>query len=138
MEKCSTVLREIASLVNTGSYNQHPWLGVTGVDMTYEISQAMGINETYGWLIAQVVDGGPADEAGIQGGTQQVRIAGTWTIIGGDLIIALDGKRIINGDDLMSYLEAYTVPNQIINATIVRDNQILVVPIELGTRPPPS
>lgn len=134
----STILREIESLVTTGSYNQHSWLGVTGVDMTYEISQVMGINETYGWLIAQIVDGGPADEAGIQGGTQQVRIADTWTILGGDLIIALDGKRIINGDDLMSYLEENTIPNQVINATIIRDSQIFLISIELGTRPPPS
>jgi S1-C subfamily serine protease len=134
----STILREIASLVNTGTYNQHAWLGVTGVDMSYEISQAMDINETYGWLIAQVVDGGPADEAGIRGGAQQVQIAGSWYVIGGDLIIALDDKPIITGDDLMSYLEAYCVPGQVVNTTIIRGNQSLMIPIELGTRPPPN
>ena len=133
-----TILREIESLVATGSYDQHAWLGVTGIDMTYEISQALGINETYGWIITSVVQDGPADNAGIKGGTQQIPIAGTYTIVGGDLIIALDDKKIISGDRLISYLEGYTVPNQIINATIIRDNQKIIVPIELGTRPPPS
>ena len=50
-------------------------------------------------------------------------------------IIAVDGNRIINGDDLMSYLEAETVPGQTISITIIRDDEQLNVPVELGQRP---
>jgi S1-C subfamily serine protease len=131
----NTILREIGSLVTTGTYTQHSWLGIAGDDMTYAIAHAMGVNVTYGWLITQVTNGGAADNAGLTGGNQQVRMNDEWVVIGGDIIIAIDGTRIINGDTLMSYLEEHTVPHQTINFTIVRNHQILTIPIELGQRP---
>jgi S1-C subfamily serine protease len=134
----NSILREIKSLVTTGSYNQHSWLGVSGTDMTYEIAQAIGIDVTYGWLISQVISGGPADEVGLRGGSKQANIAGQLITVGGDVIIAINGTRITNLDDLLTYLEAYTLPGQTINVTIVRNNQIVTLQAELGTRPPPS
>ena len=134
----NTILREIESLVTEGSYNQHPWLGATGTDMTYEIAKAMSTNVTYGWLIAQVTSGGPADNAGLRGGTKQALIAGEWVTIGGDIVIAINETRITNMDDLSTYLEEYTLPGQTINVTIVRNNQTMTLAVELGTRPPPS
>ena len=56
-------------------------------------------------------------------------------IIGGDIIIAIDNNRIISGDALMSYLEEYTKPNETISITILRDNNIIDVPVVLGFRP---
>jgi S1-C subfamily serine protease len=131
----NTILREIEYLINEGSYDQHPWLGAAGIDMTYEIAAAMGTDFTYGWLIVQVTDGGPADEADLRGGTQQILIAGQWVTIGGDIIIAIDNTRITNIDDLSTYLEEHSLPGQRINITIVRNNQEMTVELELGTRP---
>ena len=131
----NTILREIGSLIKTGSYNQHSWLGISGTDMSYSIAQAMKVNVTYGWLIAQTTSGGAADKAGLKGSNQQVSINGALEAIGGDIIIAVDGTRIINGDSFMSYLEEHTTPNQIVTITIVRSNQILDIPVELGMRP---
>jgi len=131
----STILREIESLIKTGSYNQHSWLGISGEDMSYSIAQKMNVNITYGWLITQTTSEGAADKAGLKGGTQQVVINNEWTIIGGDVIIAVDGTRIINGDTLMSYLEEKTTPNQTITITIIRDNKQQNIPVELGMRP---
>lgn len=131
----NTILREIESLIKTGSYNQHSWLGISGNDMSYSIAQTMNVNITYGWLITQITSGGAADKAGLKGGDQQVRIDNEWVIIGGDVIIAVDGTRIINGDSLMSYLEEKTTPNQTTTFTIIRDNQQLNIFVELGTRP---
>ena len=134
----NTILREIEFLVNDGSYNKHPWLGATGIDMTYEIATAMGTNVTYGWLIVQVASGGPADEADLRDGTRQVVIAGEWVTIGGDVIIAINGTRITSLDDLSTYLEEYSSPGQTINVTIVRDSQTMTLEVELGMRSPPS
>jgi len=131
----STILREIESLVTKGSYNQHPWLGATGTDMTYEIAEAIGTNVTYGWLITQVTTGGPADKSGLRGGTQQILIAGARVTIGGDIIIAINETRITNLDDLSTYLEEHTFPEQTIRITIVRNDQIMTPTVELGTRP---
>jgi S1-C subfamily serine protease len=131
----NTILREIESLIETGSYDMHPWLGVSGTDMSYSIAEEMDVDITYGWLIASVNSGSAADNAGIQGGDKQVVINDDWIIIGGDIIIAIDGNRIINGESLMSYLEEYTQPNQIITISIIRDNQQIEIPLQIGTRP---
>ncbi|MEM1586386.1 MAG: trypsin-like peptidase domain-containing protein [Candidatus Bathyarchaeia archaeon] len=132
----NTLLREIKWLVEEGRYDKHPWLGAVGVDMTYEIARAMGVNVTYGWLITQVIKGGPADKAGLRGGTRTVDVAGELIVIGGDIIIAVNGVRITGIDDLSSYLEEYTVPEQTVKVTIVRDNRILILDVNLGARPP--
>jgi len=132
----NTILREIESLVTKGSYDQHPWLGVTGVDMTYDIASAMGVNVTYGWLIVGVTANGPAAKAGLQGGSKQVLIKGSRVTVGGDIVIGVNGTRITSGDELLSFLEEYTLPNQTIIVTIIRNNQIMNIPVTLGTRPP--
>ncbi len=134
----NTILREIESLVTEGSYNKHPWLGAFGIDMTYEIAKAMNTNVTYGWLITKVINGGPADKAGLRGGTTLAYIAGERITIGGDIIIAINDKRIVGIDDLSSYLEENTVPGQTINVTIIRGNEKLTLPVRLEARPPPS
>jgi len=131
----NTILREIELLVTEGSYNNHPWLGASGTDMTYEIAETIDTNTTYGWLIAEIVGSGPADEAGMQGGTQQALILGEWITIGGDIIIAINETRITSMDDLSSYLEEFTFPGQTINMTILRNNQPTEITVELGTRP---
>jgi 2-alkenal reductase len=131
----NTILREIASLVTVGHYDKHPWLGAAGVDMTYEIAQAAGVNVTYGWLITQVVSGGPAANAGLRGGTKRVLIAGGYVTVGGDIIIAVNRTKITGLDALSAYLEENTMPGQTIEVTIVRDNQELMVLVTLGARP---
>jgi S1-C subfamily serine protease len=134
----NTILREIASLVDTGSYTQHPWLGIGMTDMTFEIANAMGLNTTYGVLIAQIISGGPADKAGLEGGTHHVTMSGGEVVIGGDVIIAVNGNRIIDSDSLSTYLEENTRPNQTITLTIVRSGASIDVSILLGTRPSQS
>jgi S1-C subfamily serine protease len=135
----STILREIGSLITTGSYNQHPWLGATGTDMTYEIAEAMNGNVTYGWLIAQITADGPAATAGLRGGTEQVTIIGESVTIGGDIIIAINATyweaRIRGIDDLSTFLEEHTLPDQTIYVTIERNGQTMILPVILGTRP---
>jgi len=131
----STVLKEIGSLIANGSYDQHSTIGASGTDMTYEIAQKINTDMTYGWLITQVTGGGPADQAGLKGGTQQVVIGGQNIVIGGDVIIEIDGTRIRNMDDMSSYLEANTLPGQIIDVTIVRNSEVLTLSLTLGNRP---
>jgi len=136
----NTILREISSLVETGTYEGHAYLGVTGTDMSYEIAEAMGANVTYGWLIVDVMKDGPSYTK-LKGGTQQVYIGGRWITVGGDIIIAVNGTKIKNGDDLASYLEENTYPGDTVVLTIIRklNNgfQQMEVSVTLGKRPPP-
>jgi len=123
----STILRETEALITKGSYNSHPWLGISGTDMTFKIAQSMNTNVTYGVLITQITSGGPAGKASLQED---------------DIITAINttyaAARIRRMDDLSTFLEEYTSPNQTVNVTIVRNNQTMTLPVELGTRPPPT
>lgn len=134
----STVLREISSLVSKGSYDQHPWIAASGTDMNYEIAKALNIDVTYGWLVTQVTSGGPADNAGLRAGTKQTQIGSSIVVVGGDIVTQIDGTRIRNMDDLSTFLEERTLPNQTIEVTVVRDGQTMTLQLKLGARPSPT
>ena len=122
-----TIIREISSLVTTGSYTQHPSINAEGTDMNYQIAQAMGTTTTYGYLVETV-----STDNGLKGGNTQTTILGTQTIIGGDIITAINNQRITNTDDLLSYLEQHTLPNQTINFTVIRNGQTQTVAVTIG------
>ena len=117
-----TILREVSALTTAGSYHGHSYLGVRGTDMDYATAKQTGANVTYGWQISTIVSGGPSD------GKLHV----------GDIIVAMDGQRIRNNDDLASYLEEHTLPGDNITLTVVRGKSQLDVTVILGTRPAPS
>jgi S1-C subfamily serine protease len=118
----NTILREIYSLITTGTYRGHSYLGVTGRDMSYDLAKEIGSSVTYGWRIASVTSGGPSD------GQLAVN----------DIVIAMNGVTIRNNDDLASYLEEYTLPGQRLVLTVIRDNANVPVTVVLGTRPDPT
>jgi len=117
----NTIRKEIASLVLSGTYKGHSYLGVTGTDMNYETAQQLGVNVTYGWKIAEVVSGGPSDN--------KLKV--------NDIIIAMNETRIRNGDDLASYLEENTLLRETLILTVVRGNLQTNVTVTLGARPSP-
>jgi S1-C subfamily serine protease len=131
----ATILRELSSLIATGSYDMHPYIGINGVDMNYQLAQMTLSNVTYGVLIENVITGGPADKAGLLGGEQNVTIAGTQYVVGGDIIISINGNRIVNFDALSAFLERFTLPGETVQIGIVRSGNYEVVMLVLGTRP---
>ena len=118
----NSLLREVSSLISTGSYRGHSYLGVSGEDMSYSAAQDIGASVTYGWRIQTVTSGGPSD------GRLQVD----------DIIIALNGNLIRNNDDLASYLEEKTQPKDSLTITVVRDSSVTDISVVLGTRPSPA
>lgn len=133
-----TILRELPFLVTTGSYNLHPLLGIQGFDMNYQLAQASGTNATYGVLIASVLPGSPAANAGLQGGNNSVIINGQPYVIGGDIIVSINGTKILNTDALSAYLEENTMPGQMIQVGAIRAGTPVNFTVIVGTRPPPS
>jgi S1-C subfamily serine protease len=132
----STILRELPSLISTGSYTAHPYLGITGADMNYQLAQASGTNVTYGVLIESVVSGGPASKAGLVAGTKTVTVDGAQYLVGGDIIVSINGARIINQDGLATYLEQNTSAGQTIQMGVIRAGHLTTMSLTLGTRPP--
>jgi S1-C subfamily serine protease len=112
-------------LIEEGSF-EHPWLGVSGTDVTPDIANSIGLQEARGFLVTNVVEGGPADIAGIQGGDRLTR---------GDIILAVDNVAVRKLDDLLSYLEASTEVGKTITLTILRDGETRQLNTILGARP---
>jgi serine protease Do len=129
------VSKVVPSLISSGTYN-HPYLGITGADMTTDIAKAMNLPaETHGAMVVQVVQGGPAAKAGLQGSNTTVTINGAQAVVGGDVITAINGQAINSMADLIAYLELNTQAGQSVTLTVLRNGQSMSVPITLGTRP---
>ncbi len=129
--------RELPSLVATGGYTLHSFMGIQAADMNYQLAKLQGTNVTYGVLVQNVTSGGPAATAGLRGGTSTATVQGTQYSIGGDIIVAINGTRILNSDALSAYLQEKTIPGQTIVIQVIRSGQMTTVDLVLGTRPPP-
>ncbi len=132
------ILRELPSLISTGKYEMHPYLGIGGADMNYQLSQVVGTNVTYGVLVENVVTGGPADKAGIRSGTKAVRVQGQQYSVGGDIIVSINGTRIVNQDALSTYLQGRVIAGQAVEVGMIRSGTMMTVQVVLGVRPAPT
>lgn len=131
----SAIAKELPSLVTTGTYSLHPYIGIAGTDMSYQLAQAMGTNVTYGVLVESVASGGPAAEAQIQAGSKNVTVEGVQYTVGGDIIVSINGVRIVDTDALGSYLVDYTIAGQTVQLGIIRSGTYVTVPVVLGELP---
>jgi S1-C subfamily serine protease len=130
-----TILKELTSLITTGGYKMHSYLGINSVDMNYQLGQDSHTSVTYGVLIEDVAPGSPAAKAGLKGSTSSVTVDGQQYLVGGDIIVSVNGTRIVNQDALSSYLEVSTVAGQTVVLGIVRNGTQMSVTITLGARP---
>jgi S1-C subfamily serine protease len=130
-----TIARELTYLVKDGTYNRHPYVGVSLADMNYGLAQVTGSGVTWGVLVQSTVPGGPADQAGIKAGNQNVTVDGQQYTIGGDIIVSINGNKIVNYDAFSAYMETHATPGQTLQVGIIRDGKQMTVPLQLGTRP---
>lgn len=130
----NTVARVVPSLVTSGGYS-HPWLGISGRDMTPGLAQAIGLKEPRGFLVVDVVKGGPADKAGLRGVTQSTKVEGVDVKLGGDVITSIDDKPVRKIDDILVYLESQKAVGDPIKLTVLRDGKTLDITPTLASRP---
>jgi S1-C subfamily serine protease len=121
----NTILRELPSLISTGTYRDHSNLGIHVTDMSYDLAQEEHINVTYGVWIPSGTGQTMIDPSGPSANALRE----------GDVIIALNGTKVRNNDDMASYLEEHTVPNDLLIITVVRNNSTLTENLTLGVRP---
>lgn len=130
----NTVRRVVPSIIRTGDYD-HPWIGVSGRSVGPEIADAMNLPENNGFLIVEVVDGSPADKAGLRAGNETATINGQEMKIGGDVIVAINGNEMRDITDILLYLEQHTEVGETINITVIRDGEKKTLPLTLAPRP---
>jgi S1-C subfamily serine protease len=134
-----TVKRVVPQLIDQGRY-AHPWLGVQPLSLTPDRASAfreagvdMSVDE--GLLLVEVVRGGPAEQAGLRGGDQMVRLGNFQIALGGDIITAIDGELVTDLQELTVYLETQTQVGDTVEVTYVRDGVEQSVPVTLTERP---
>jgi S1-C subfamily serine protease len=128
------VKRVVPFLIKDGSYN-YPYMGISSssIDFTLSEWQALGVSQTSGAYIITVTPGGPAEKAGLVGGTKQTSINGLYG--GGDVIVAVDGHPVLVYGDVISYIFLHKSPGDTIVLTVIRNGVEKEVPLVLGKRP---
>ncbi len=135
----STVARVVPQLISNGEY-AHPWLGVQLLSLTSgNVSALEGagvkIPVDAGVLVLETIAGGPADKAGIQGGSRVVRVGNYQVPVEGDIITAINGQALASTQDLTVYLETETTVGDSVELTIVRNGDQQVVQVVLAEQP---
>ena len=132
----STVRRIVPVLIKEGVY-RYPYLGIT-YDTRFtmaELAGPLGLPVTRGALIDRVTPGTAADQARLRGGDHEVEVMGTTVNAGGDIIVAIDGYKLRDFDDLIAYLVRETQVGQDVVLTVIRDGENLEISVTLGERP---
>lgn len=130
----SIVSRVVPVLIEKGEY-EWSWMGVVGGTISQALIEEMNLPVDKGAYILEVVQGGPADRAGLKGAGREASVDGRQIQIGGDVIIAVDGQPITSFEDMLIYIALNANPGQEIVVTIVRDGETIEVPITLDQRP---
>jgi serine protease Do len=131
----SIVTRVVPVLIDEGTY-PHPWLGISGTDLTPGIRTAMKLDSSQtGVLVVTVDENGPAGQAGLQGSTTDTQIDGVSVPIGGDIIVGIDNVTVHQFDDLLSYLSENTSVDQQVTLHVLRNGSQLDLQVTLGQRP---
>lgn len=131
-----TVKRVVPALISEGGF-EHPYIGVQAISLTPTIAEALGIESTQtGVLVTTVIEGAPADRAGMHGGTEEVTVPqfNQPVQVGGDIIVGIDDVTVDQFDDLVNYLDTRRV-GETITLTIIRDGEQQMIDVELGARP---
>jgi len=95
-----STVREVVSQILENGRVEHAYLGVRMQAIDENLAQTFRLSVDSGILIVDVVDGSPADEAGLQGGDEQVIVGGTSYVLGGDIVTSADGEPVAGPDDL--------------------------------------
>jgi len=126
--------RDVANQLKEDGEVEHAYLGVSGGSVTADIARALNLPVERGVLVAEVVAGGPADRAGIEGGETEATIEGASVTLGGDIITALDGREIAGIDELIDTVDA-AEPGDEMEVTLIRGEDEKTVFVKLGNRP---
>jgi len=95
----------------------------------------MALTVDTGLMVIEAVDGGPADDAGIQGSDRVVRVGNYQVPTDGDVIVAVDKEPINDFQELTVYLETQTAAGDTVELTIIRDGVERAVQVTLEERP---
>ncbi|MGI9566180.1 MAG: S1C family serine protease [Nitrosopumilus sp.] len=132
-----TASKIIPSLIETGKYD-HPWIGITSRDIDPDLAGILGLQDAKGVMIITIVTDSPADNANLSGSDQTKIIDGIEYLIGGDVIVSVDGKEVRKIEDILIHLQREKSVEDTIELEVVRSGdpeKTKTVTVVLGLRP---
>jgi S1-C subfamily serine protease len=126
--------KDVADQLLHGGKVEQPYLGISGGDLTPEIANALNLSVDHGAVVERVVNGGPADDAGLKGASGQGTIAGQTFPVGGDVITEVDGDAVTGMQDVIDAVNSHH-PGDDIQLTVVRGGDTQQLTVTLGDRP---
>jgi S1-C subfamily serine protease len=126
----NTAKAVLNDLVTLGRVRR-PALGVRTIPIDSGLAEEMGLAADYGLLIVQAVPGGSADRAGLRGGSERAYLGNTPIMIGGDLIVAIDGEKVDSQQILAQIMNKHRAGDTV-KVTIFRGKKRLEVSVTLG------
>jgi S1-C subfamily serine protease len=128
-----TARSEIQQLIANGKV-EHAFIGISGGTITPELARAINLPVKEGVIVQTVVKGGPADKAGIEGGTTSATIDGAKVRLGGDIVTEVNGKKVAGMEEVVEIVNK-AKPGESLELTILRDGSTRTATVTLGDRP---
>jgi len=116
-----TARKVVPQLIAKGHVSR-VWLGIAGQDITPDLAKVLNLPSSKGILIAQVVKGSPAEKAGLRGGRRPLQIFHQRLIVGGDLIIKIEGREVEATEALTDVIESKN-PGDTLQLTVIRNGE---------------
>jgi S1-C subfamily serine protease len=129
----SAIKRSVAQLREDGTA-EYAYMGVSSQSLYPQLARKLGLDTTFGGLLSEVVPGGPAEKAGLEGGSDKLRFQAGEYRTGGDVILQIDGQNIVEENDLARVIAEHK-PGDKVTLTILHDNKREQVELTLGKRP---
>ena len=126
----NTAKAVLNDLITLGTVRR-PSLGIVSLPIGPELAQELGLPADYGILIVRAVQGGAADRAGLHGGDTRAYLGATPIMVGGDLIVAIDGDPIGDQQDLANAMNKHRAGDSV-SLTVYRGRKKMTVQVTLG------
>ena len=110
---------------------RRPVLGVITLAIGPDIADQLGLPADYGLLVQRVLPGGAAERAGLKGGTERAYLGNTQIMIGGDLIVAVDGQDVQDQQQLAQIMNNHRAGDTV-RVTIYRGKRRIDFNLTLG------
>jgi S1-C subfamily serine protease len=126
--------RTMEDLIARGKVS-YAYIGVSTDDLWPGLARELGLDVARGAFLVEIVSGGPAEKAGLKGGSRTMTFQGQEVIVGGDIVVAVDGQRIEDGSQLVRIVTNTLRPGSPAIFTVLRNGKRLDVALEPAERP---
>jgi len=126
----NTAKAVLNDLVTLGRVRR-PALGVATIPIGPELADQIGLSVDYGLLVVKVSPGGAAERAGIRGGSERAYLGNIPIMLGGDLIVAIDGEKVADQQDLAQVMNNHRAGDKV-KVTVYRGKQKMDLDVTLG------